>query len=121
MKRWLWLVLVFPVAFAVAADWSFEYRVAKLQYAVYGGGLGDTVRPSAKDAKIAFELTGRAAKEMFDAMGPDRVDRCGAQPGERFRSRDDDRVICTRGAQGDYRCSFGFDLVTGRSVGGAIC
>lgn len=105
----------------MAADWAFSYRPAAVKYAVYGGGLGDPVKPGGSDAKVAFEVTGRAAQELFANMGPDRTDRCGAEPGVRFRSRDGDRLACQRSAAGEYSCTFGFDLVTGKSIGGSIC
>ena len=106
---------------AVAAEWVLSYRPAAVEYAVYGRGLGDPVKPDGRDAKVAFEVTGRAAQELFAAMGPDRVDRCGAEPGVRFRSRDGDKLACQRSASGEFRCQFGFDLITGKSIGGSIC
>jgi hypothetical protein len=117
----LGLLLVAVVVPAMAAEWAFSYRSAAVKYAVYGGGLGDPVKPQGGDAKAAFEVTGRAAQELFANMGPDRADRCGAEPGVRFRSRDDDRLTCQRSAAGEYRCYFGFDLATGKSIGGSIC
>ena len=112
--------LAVPVA-GTAAEWVFSYRTAKVEYAVYGGGLGDPVKPDGRDAKVAFEVTGRAAQDLFAAIGPDRVDRCGAEPGVRFRSRDGDKLACQRSASGEFRCQFGFDLITGKSIGGSIC
>jgi hypothetical protein len=117
----LLMTLVVPMAVALAAEWAFSYRTAAVQYAVYGGGLGDPVKPDGRDAKVAFEVTGRAAQDLFAAIGPDRVDRCGAEPGVRFRSRDGDKLACQRSAAGEFRCQFGFDLITGKSIGGSIC
>lgn len=119
--RRLGLLLLAAVVPAVAAEWVLSYRTAAVKYALYGGGLGDPVKPEGGDAKVAFEVTGRAAQDLFVAMGPDRTDRCGAEPGVRFRSRDNDRIACQRSAAGEYRCYFGFDLVTGKSIGGSIC
>jgi hypothetical protein len=96
------------------------YRSTKVLYKVYGLGLGDEGPPTPKDAKIAFELSGLAAKQMFDAMGPDRKDECGPQPGVRFRSKDDRSLICTK-ERSSYRCAFGFDLKSGKSIGALIC
>lgn len=117
----LLIALAMPVAAAVGAEWVFSYRTASVQYIVYGGGLGDPVKPDGRDAKVAFEVTGRAAQELFGAMGPDRIDRCGSESGVRFRSRDGDKLACQRSAAGQYRCYFGFDLSTGKSIGGSIC
>lgn len=96
-------------------------RPAQATYFVYGRSLGDPGPPGGGDAKVALELAGPAARDLFRAMGPDRRDRCGAEPGSRFRSRDQERIVCTRSAKGEYRCQFGFDLATGKSIGGSIC
>jgi hypothetical protein len=58
---------------------------------------------------------------MFNAMGPDKADTCGGEPGARFRSRDEDRIVCSRSREGRYTCQFGFDLRSGKSIGGSIC
>ena len=74
-----------------------------------------------KNVKIAFEVTGKAAKEMFDAMGPDKKDACSSEDQTRFRSRDGDKISCLLSNKGEYSCSFGFDLRSGKSIGGSIC
>lgn len=110
------------VIFSVfAAEWTFSYRQTPARYATYGGTLGDPVVPSKEDSKIAFEVTGAGARQMFDAMAPDRPDQCGAESGARFRSRDDEKLVCVRSSKGTYSCYFGFDLKSGKSVGGSIC
>lgn len=114
-------LLVAIPAVVLASDWSFSYRPAAVRYAMYGNSLGDTMPPSSSDQKIAFEVTGRAAREIFDAIGPDLKDLCGSEPGVRFRSKDDEKISCTRTREGDYTCYFGFDLQSGKSVGGSIC
>jgi hypothetical protein len=96
------------------------YRSAKVAYKVYGLGLGDEGPPTTKDAKIAFEVSGLAAKRMFDAMGPDRKDECNPESKERYRSKNDQRLFCMTD-EGRYLCYFGFDLKSGKSIGGIIC
>lgn len=103
-----------------ATTWEFSYLPAQMRLATFGGGLGDPVPPSPDDTKIAFELRGKAARQMFDSIGPDKADACGSAA-ERFRSRDDERLVCTRSVKGEYACYFGFDLKTGHSIGGSIC
>jgi hypothetical protein len=114
------LLLTIP-ALVLADDWIFSFRPAAVRYAIYGNSLGDMTAPSSNDRKIAFEITGRAAREMFDAIGPDQKDLCASEPGVRFRSRDEERIACTRTRAGDYTCHFGFDLQSGSSIGGSIC
>lgn len=104
-----------------ATAWEFSYLPAQARFAIFGGGLGDPTPPSANDTKIAFELRGKAARQLFDSIGPDKADACGGTAGERFRSRDDERLVCTRSVKGEYACYFGFDLKTGHSIGGSIC
>ncbi|MES2821210.1 MAG: hypothetical protein V4812_19715 [Pseudomonadota bacterium] len=105
----------------VAGQWAFAYRAAQVDYVVYGAGLGDPMAPTAGDAKIAFSVTGSAAQAMFEAMGPDKPDECASADGTRFRARDKDRLSCQRSREGEYGCQFGFDLGSGKSIGGSIC
>lgn len=105
----------------LANDWEFDYRPAQAGFATYGNSLGDPVAATKHDTKIAFEIRGKAAREMFEAIGPDKPDSCSQASGLRFRSRDDERIVCTRGQGGKYACYFGFDLMTGKSIGGSIC
>lgn len=88
---------------------------------IYGGGLGDPIVPSPRDGKVMFSLSGNAAKELFDAIGPDRHDVCTEGSGTRVRWRDAQNLSCMRSENGDYDCNFGFDLRTGKSIGGGIC
>lgn len=90
-------------------------------YMIYGGGLGDTLAPTPTDKKIMFSLKGSAAKEMFEGMGPDYQDACEVEPGERVRQKDNGNVYCRRSPEGEYKCNFGFDLRTGKSIGGSVC
>lgn len=75
--------------------------------------------PGQGDKTIAFKIEAAAARRMFEAMGPDVRDSCSGEAGERTRIKD--RLICSRSRQGAYSCYFGFDLATGKSVGGQIC
>lgn len=97
------------------------YTDAKVRYRIYGGGLGDPVEASERDAKIAFSIGGQAAAKMFKAMGPDIKDRCTDSAGVRVRAKDGENVLCMRYRHGAYSCRFGFDLQSGKSVGGSVC
>ena len=115
----LYLVLVLPAT--LAADDFGSYKQAIASYWIYGGGLGDPITPTSKDKKIAFSIEGDAAKQIFEAIGPDKKDACSEGGDTRFRSRDNENLICTRSKENTYTCSFGFDLDSGKSIGGSIC
>ena len=102
-------------------DWQLEHKKITGVYGVYGGGLGDPVAPTAKDTKIMFSVDGKMAKEIFDATGPDVKDACTEKSGIRVRKKDHENISCSRTAKGEYYCNFGFDLRTGKSIGGVVC
>ena len=99
--------------------WEWITRPAEVQYVIYGGGLGDTYAPAPKDVHVAFYVRGRAAKEMFDVMGPDKKSECGIERGGRVREKEN--VACRYRPSDGYECDFGFDLTSGKSIGGSIC
>jgi hypothetical protein len=88
-------------------------------YVIYGGGLADPHAPATGDKHIAIWIKGRAAKEVFDALGSDLKDACGTEDGGRVRAKEN--VSCTYHRKDGYACDFGFDLTSGRSIGGSIC
>jgi hypothetical protein len=99
--------------------WKFEYRPFKGEYHVYGGTLGEETEPTKRSRNIAYHVSGPVAQQMFDAMGPDLKDVCGAEGGQRIRQRAE--VSCSFHPKDGYSCSFGFDLITGRSIAGIQC
>ncbi|GGY54625.1 hypothetical protein GCM10007387_41240 [Pseudoduganella albidiflava] len=113
-------LLTSSAALALGAQpWAFEYRPFKGSYQIYGGSLGDTIRPTNRSRNIQYNVKGPVARQMFDSMGPDLKNVCGADDEQRLRQRAD--VACTFSAKNGYSCTFGFDLVTGRSIAGSIC
>lgn len=122
MKRLLAIVffLMFGVCLAQSAQtWLFAYEPLNGRYAIYGGSLGDPLPPNRKDQRIAFWIEGRAAKRLFDAMGPDLRNACGVDGEYRLRQRAELR--CSYHPRDGHHCDFGFDLLTGRSIGGSQC
>jgi len=97
------------------------YLQAAAVYRIYGGGLGDPTAPRPNDKKVAFSIEGAAARQIFDAIGPDQHDPCTEGSGMRVRHKDQEHLTCTLSKKNDYLCSFGFDLVSGKSIGGSIC
>jgi hypothetical protein len=105
----------------VAVSDPGPYKKATADYRIYSGSLGDPIAPKPGDKKIAFSIEGTAAKDLFDAIGPDKRDECTAGSGDRVRHRDKENLSCIRTREGAYSCSFGFDLQTGKSIGGSLC
>jgi hypothetical protein len=99
------------------AVWEYVHKAASGTYVIYGGFLDEKKRPTQGDSKVAFNLTGNPAEEMFNAIGPDLEGGCTG-PGLRVRQRD--MLLCRYRPQDGYRCNFGFDLSTGLSIGGSI-
>jgi len=101
-----------------AAEWPAPYKPFSGKYTIYSGELGDQQTPTRNEIKVSFIVDGRTAKEMFDSISPDDKETCG---GEGARARTKGNVWCTYQPGKDYRCYFGFDLRTGKSIGGGIC
>lgn len=72
---------------AAPPAWEFVYRPTKTEYVLYGGLLGDTVPPTKDDSKISLLISGSAARDMFNALGPDQPDACGADASTRVREK----------------------------------
>ena len=102
-----------------AQAWEWALRPAEVKYAIYGGDLGDTTAPTPNDVRVAFYVRGRVAKEMFEAMGPDKKSDCGIEKWGRVRMKE--HVACSYRPSDGYQCDFGFDLHSGKSIGGSIC
>jgi hypothetical protein len=101
-----------------AAEWPAPYRPFSGKYTIYSGELGDQQAPTRNERKVSFIIDGGPAKEMFDSMYPDDKETCGSE-GTRARTRGN--VWCTYQQARGYKCYFGFDLRTGKSIGGGIC
>lgn len=112
------------------AVWDYSNRSFVGRYALYGGHLGEDARaPESGDRKVAFSVKGRAAQEIYDAIGPSGGQRataeraCPERPEITLRERD--ALVCRRHLKEGHWCTFGFDLSTGLSTwgvrGGGIC
>lgn len=107
-------VIALPNAQAV---WEYVHKPFLGKYALYGGFLGEAHSPTAGDTKLVVNLTDNSAREMFNAIGPDVKTDC-ADRGFRLRQRD--MLLCRYRPKDGYWCTFGFDLSTGLSIGGAV-
>ena len=114
------LPLIFGVGLAQSAQkWQFSYQQFKGHYVIYDGALGDPLPPAGKNKSIAFQIDGKAARQMFEAMGPDLRNTCGAEDETRLRQRA--HLNCSYHPRDGHHCDFGFDLLSGHSIGGSVC
>lgn len=111
--------LVLVCVAAIAADWIFEYRTINAQMVVYSGGLGDPAKPLASEVKVSFHIQGKGAQDLFDHMGPDVRNECGADPKVRVRMKE--HLQCLRYSKSEYSCYVGFNLKDGKSIAGSVC
>lgn len=100
-------------------QWTFEPKPLKGEYQVYGGTLSEVQPPTPKDRKVSFMFTGPLARDLFNQIGPDLKQACGAAPDHRTRNRGD--LSCIWDKDGGYVCYFGLDVPTGKSTYGSIC
>lgn len=110
-------LLCLLLAHQARAVWEFVQKDFSGSYAIYGAYIDEAVAPVAGDTKVAFRLTGAAARDMFEAIGPDMRNGC---PDAQIRIRNRDMLLCRHRPKDGYRCDFGFDLSTGLSIGGAV-
>lgn len=102
--------------------WDGRYTPYKGQYLTYSNDLDEKQPPTRGDRKMAFMVEGPMAREMFEAIGPDLKDACGASSRLRIREKGD--VECTYDKDtpsSPYTCRFGLNLGTGKSIPGSTC
>jgi hypothetical protein len=123
MKKFLTIACAISVlSFAYAAEQAHSpapYHSLKGDYAIYSGDLGEQQAPTRSDRKVSFIIEGQGAKDVFNAMPPDEKDVCSSEKGARSRRKE--HVWCTFSPKEGYTCYMGFDLRTGKSIGGGIC
>jgi hypothetical protein len=91
----------------------------KAEYTIYSGGLGDEQAPTKNERKLAIEISGQGAKDIFDSLYPDAKVTCSGEQGERLRRRG--HLWCSFSPTEGYRCFIGFNLRTGDSIAGGSC
>lgn len=101
--------------------WDGMYAPAKASYLLYSGPLDEKEAPKPGKQKLSLMIEGQAAKQMFEAIGPDQKDACSASTGVRIRSRGDVTCAFDREIKEPYTCFIGVDLKTGKSIGGETC
>lgn len=91
----------------------------KADYTIYSGGLDDEQAPTKNERKLAIEINGQGAKDIFESLYPDAKVTCSGEPGERLRRKG--HVWCAFSPKNGYRCFIGFNLRTGDSIAGGSC
>ena len=108
-------------AFA-AKPWDGAYSDIKGAYLIYSGDLGEEAAPTSSDRKAALSIQGDMAKALFESIGPDLKDACGASADMRVREKGDlDCVHDKEDRASPYVCHIGINLRTGKSMRGSIC
>lgn len=109
------------VVFA-AKPWDGAYSDFKGAYLIYSGDLGEEAAPTSNDRKVALSIQGEMAKALFESIGPDLKDACGASAEMRVREKGDLDCVYDKANQASpYVCHFGINLRTGKSMRGSIC
>ena len=130
MQRTTAITSTFKLLFLVSASGAISSAWAQASptssflplrgnYMLYSLGIGDPMPARRDDSKVALEITGEAARKMFDAMWPDTHNLC--TDGSGIRIREKENLSCQREKDGSHRCSFGFDLRTGKGIKGNVC
>lgn len=110
------------LSFAYAADPSSDpYGLWKslqgAMYKIHSGSVADRTPATATDRMLTVLIDGRAAKDVFDSIGPDAQLVCSGVNGDRDRRRKG--IYCTYSAQDEkkkeypYRCWIGVNLLNG--------
>ena len=101
------------------SGWTWEYKPLRAAYSIYSGELGEREAPTKTDRKLAINVTGPAAKEIFDSIYPDANVTCSSEKGERMRRKQN--LWCIYQPSSGYECYLGFNLRTGASIPGGEC
>lgn len=118
------LVCTCAVGAAVAAPrvWDGTYSSFAGKYLVYSNDLDEKAPPTEADRRVSFMVEGAVAKSLFDSIGPDLKEACGASKEMRIRNRGDLNCSFDRlDKKNPYTCHFGLDLRSGKSTAGSTC
>lgn len=116
----IWAAALFSVAHAAEKEvWPAPAKPLKAEYTIYSEELGNEQAPTKDDRKLAIEISGQAAKEIFDSLYPDAKVTCSGEKGERLRRKRN--VWCIYQPREGYRCFLGVNLRTGESIPGGSC
>jgi hypothetical protein len=113
---------VFGVATAATKAWDGTYSSFAGKYLIYSSDLDEKAPPTASDRRASFMVEGGIARSLFDSIGPDLKEACGATENLRIRHRGDlDCSFDKLDKKSPYTCHFGLDLRSGKSIPGSTC
>ena len=124
MKNILGCLLVVTAGVALGSDATLDFWQAfNARYTIFSGPtLADSDAPTQTDRKLAILVKGPAAKEIFDSIGPDAVQVCSQEKGDRERAKEGVQCTYTAGGKNKgYNCWIGINLRTGKSVVTVSC
>ncbi|KAB8041365.1 hypothetical protein [Janthinobacterium aquaticum] len=114
------VLALMSATFAIAQElWPAPAKPLKAQYNIYSGELHNAQPPTRTERKLAIEISGQAAKDIFASLYPDAKVTCSGEPGERLRAKGE--LWCSFSPSSGYRCWLGYDLRAGKVIGGASC
>lgn len=114
------LLLVTNASSQEKAHYPAPAKAMTADYTIYSGSLGNEQAPTKTDRKLAVEITGEAAKDIFESLYPDvQGMSCSEEKGERLRKKG--RIWCAYSPSGGYRCFLGVNLRTGENIAGGSC
>lgn len=116
------LVLAKGTAHSAPANWDGTYTPFTGDYLIYSNDLDEKAPPTTADRRVSFVVEGALARKMFDSIGPDQKDACGASSDLRIRRRGD--LSCTFDRvdkKNPFTCHFGLNLKSGKSIAGSAC
>lgn len=95
-----------------------RWNPLQAEYKIHSGGTAYSELPTKNDSALTISFKGEAAKQLFDQIGPDVKDNCGASdPGDRERRKKG--ALCLYETRLDsptdshYRCWIGINLRSG--------
>lgn len=115
----LYSATLLPSSLASQEIWPAPSKPLKAHYTIYSGELGNEQAPTDHERKIAIEISGQAAREIFASMYPDAKVTCSGAKGERLRGKGN--LWCSFLPGTGYRCFLGYNLRTGKDIAGASC
>jgi hypothetical protein len=113
---------IVSLAAAASKVWDGTYSSFTGNYLIYSNDLDEKSPPTQVDRRVSFMVEGPFAKSLFDSIGPEQKDACGASENLRIRRRGDlDCSFDKQDKKNPYTCHFGLDLRSGKSISGSTC
>jgi len=94
-----------------------QWNTLRGSYVIHSGGTAYAEPPTKADSALTVHFEGKAAKEVFDQIGPDAKVKCSSEQGDRERTKKGVSCIYTaklnNRKDSHYTCWVGINLRTG--------